>query len=388
MRVWVFLGVSLFLHGLAALAIVVLARPVEQWARVERPETVTLVVMEEVAPTPIVDDPREDPEPLASPLPEPEPPPEPPPTEPPPQVAAARLPDDPRTPSREPGSERGGTGGATESTASAGAGLIEPPTVQGERPARLVDPDEERRRMAALIDPTRVARGGFDFSGGAAPSQRGGPAGLGPPDRRPSEREIEQRLSAGLREQALTKTHTVREPFQLRRRPDGTQVWEGPRLTGIIRPDGSVDFNDRPNVQTNGFSGSGTFDATEAIMGASGQDPLRAEREYFMRQTEDLRARLEAEHRRRQMDSGLQSLRGRLARVWATTTRTPAQRRLRIFGIWDETDEDDGGGRRAREIILAFIRENLPPGSEDAYTEEEVRRLNGRRESREEFAPY
>jgi hypothetical protein len=30
----------------------------------------------------------------------------------------------------------------------------------------------------------------------------------------------------------------------------------------------------------------------------------------------------------------------------------------------------------------------LPAGSEDAYTEDEIRRFNARRESREEFRPY
>ncbi len=392
MRFWVGLGASLVLHALALVVLVLLARPVEEWAREQDPEPLTFVLVDPPpAPTPIVDDvaPPPDPEPVA----EREPPPvqeEPSPVEPPPQVAASRIPD-PRPPTQnEPTRDPGSTspGGASEPSMGApgvSTATLEPSTGGPDRP---VDPEEERRRMAALLDPTRVARGGFDFSAGAGPSQRGGPAGLGPPDRGPSEREIEQRLGADLRAHAMTKTHTAREPFRLRRRPDGSQVWEGPRLTGVIRTDGSVEFNDRPNVQTNGISTSGTFDATEAIMGAAGQDPLRAEREYFMRQTEDVRARLEAEHRRRQMDAGLQSLRGRLARVWATTERSTAARRRRIFGIWDETDEDDGGGRRARQIIIAFIRENLPAGSEDAYTDEEIRRLNAARESREEFRPY
>jgi hypothetical protein len=387
MRLWIGLGVSLVVHALAALLLLVLAGPVEQWAREQEPEPLAFVLIEPpTPPTPIVDD-------VAPPDPPPTPEPvreDPPPVEPPPEVAAARIPDERppvrnNDPSPQPGSATPGP--ASEAPASVGPSTLEPPSVRDDRP-RTLDPEEERRRMAALIDPTRVARSGFDFSGGAAPSQRGGPAGLGPPDRGPSEREIEQRLGTGLREHAMTKTHTARAPFVLRRRADGSQVWEGPRLTGIILPDGRVEFNDRPNVQTNGFSASGTFDATEAIMGASGQDPLRAEREYFMRQTEELRDRLEAEHRRREMERGLGTLRGSLARVWATTERTTSARRLRIFRMWDEADEDDGGGRRAREIILAFIRENLPAGSEDAYTEDEIRRFNARRESREEFRPY
>jgi hypothetical protein len=370
MRLGAWLGISSLAHGVFAVAMLALADPLERWARDEAPEPVTFTLIEPPAPPPsITDDAPAPPAPEA----------------PPPPAAAAREPDRARPANVEPQRSSAPTNAPPP---PASASLIEPPSVRDVRPPGPVDPDAERRRVQALIDPSRVARGGFDFSGGAAPSQRGAPAGLGAPDRGPSERDIEARLAGGLRAQAMTKTHLARAPFVLRRRSDGAQVWDGPRMTGVVRPDGTVEFNDRPNLQTNGFSASGTFDATEAIMGASGQDPLRAEREYFMRQTEELRERLEAEHRQRQTESGLQGLRGRLARVWATTERTTSARRRRIFGIWDEIDEDDEAGQRARRIILAFIRENLPAGSEDAYTSEEIQRFNAQRTSRQPFAPY
>jgi hypothetical protein len=277
-------------------------------------------------------------------------------------------------------------------SATEGPTSVSPPTpsvveVPQVTPTGPVD-ERERERLRALLDPSAVARGGFDF--GPGPSQRGAPAGLASlrDGTGPSEQEIERNLGSGLRAEAMTKTHTAREPFVLQRRADGTQVWNGPRLTGIINPDGTVRFEHRPNVQTNGFSTSGTFDLTEAVIGASGQNPLAAEEEYFMRQTEELRARLEAEHRRREMAEGLQRLRGRLERIWSTTSRSPSARRARIFSLWDEADESDENGREARAIIIRWIRERLPEGSEDAYTQEEIRRLNASRESHEEFAPY
>lgn len=268
--------------------------------------------------------------------------------------------------------------------------IVEPDVVAPGTAPDTVEPDTvepriDRGGLAALLDPAHVARSGVVFEG--APSQRGAPAGLGAPDRGVSERDLEQRLETGLHADAMTKTYTHRTRPELHRRPDGSQAYEGPRFTAIIRPDGSVHFDDRPNVATNGFSASGTFDLTEAVMGAAGQDPLVAEREWFMRNTEELRHRLEAEHRRREMDAALRRLPGRLTRVWGSTSHSPASRRRRIFDLWDEMDEDETG-QRARRIVIEFVREVLPAGGEDAYTDDELRRLNASRQSREPFAPY
>jgi hypothetical protein len=249
-------------------------------------------------------------------------------------------------------------------------------------PTRAVDPT----RLALLIDPSHVARGGFVVDG--APSQRGAPAGLELDSRpAPSARELGMRLGQELRAEAQTKAHTTRTRPVLRRQPDGSHRYDGARFAALVRPDGSVEFLDRPGVATNGFSASGTFDATEALMGAAGQDPLRVEREWFMEHTEPLRDRLEREYRARELENALRTLRGRLLRVWATESRSPAARRRRLFRIWDEASDDDAG-QTARRIVLDFIREVLPPGSEHAYTPQELQRLNATRETPEPFAPY
>ena len=50
--------------------------------------------------------------------------------------------------------------------------------------------------------------------------------------------------------------------------------------------------------------------------------------------------------------------------------------------MWREAagsdDEVGAAGRKARATIEAFIRERLPEGSDDAYTEDELRRFNAR----------
>ena len=251
-------------------------------------------------------------------------------------------------------------------------------------PARAAPAPIDRARLAALLDPGRVARRSEWIVG--APSERGAPAGL-ERDEGPNELDLERTLSGGLRAEAATKAHITRERPELRRRTDGSHVYSGPRFAAVVRPDGSVEFQDRAPVETNGFSASGTFDATDAIMGAAGQDPLRAEREWFLRHTEELRHRLEAEHRRNELAAALPRLRGRVVRVWATTRRSPAARRARIFAIWDDIAEDEAG-RDARRVVIEAVRELLPAGSEDAFSEEELRRLNESRQSRERFSPY
>lgn len=362
--------ISLGLH--VALAVAVLRAP-SAWLEGEpEPEPVEITILTP-EPEPRPDAPAEE---ETAPEPRPVPPePEEAPSQTAPAAAAIQLPGPAVEPDTQPG-----TGEPVPS-------VVELPSVEQEpRPAREETAEERRQRLAAMLDPSRVARGSY-VPTGPGPSQRSGPAGLQTGPRGPSEAEIERRLQDGLRAEAMTKNHTTRERVVPRRRSDGSYAWQGHRFTAIIQPDGSVDFEDQGNVQTDGFSTSGSFDAMDAIMGAAGQDPYGYERERFMRETEELRHRLEAEHRRQQMARGLRGLRGRLSRVWGTESRSHAQRRRRIFQIWDEIAED-GSSAGARELVITFIRETLPQGHEHAYTTAEISRFNGERESTERFEPY
>ncbi|MCB9597861.1 MAG: hypothetical protein H6719_34405, partial [Sandaracinaceae bacterium] len=116
-------------------------------------------------------------------------------------------------------------------------------------------------------------------------------------------------------------------------------------------------------------------------------DVYAYERQRFMDHTEALRERLEAEHRVQTDTQALRILPGRLAGIWRQTTRSAAARRRRIFELWDEI-ADDETGRRARAVVTRWVLENLPPGSEDAYSEAELARLNATRESPAPFSPY
>ena len=366
--------VSLGLHG--ALVIGVLRAPAS-WVEPEAeppPVEITIVTPEpELAPEPWPEEEEAPmPEALPEPLPEEAPPPEA------PAASAMQLPG----PSIEPSEERQEAGGDPLPS------VVELPSAAPERqtPESQESEEERQRRLAALIDPRNAARGGFTATG-PGPSQRSGPAGLGTGPRGPSEQEIERRLAQGLRAEAMTKSYTTRERVEPRRRSDGSYAWQGHRFTAIIQPDGDVQFQDRGAAEYDLGSGQGSFDLNDLMAGANGQDPYAYERERFMRETEELRHRLEAEYRRRQMAQGVRGLRGRLGRVWATTERSHAQRRRRLFQIWDEIAED-GSADGARSAVITFIRENLPAGSEHAYTDRELERFNARRESRERFDPY
>ena len=62
----------------------------------------------------------------------------------------------------------------------------------------------------------------------------------------------------------------------------------------------------------------------------------------------------------------------------AIPTRRRTSGAARSIAMWRETagsdDEVGAAGRKARATIEAFIRERLPAGSEDAYTDDELRR--------------
>jgi hypothetical protein len=265
----------------------------------------------------------------------------------------------------------------------------ERPQVPETAPDPRIDPRIEterarQERLRTLLNPESVARSSWSIEG--EPTARRGPQTGATIDRGETEAEIEARISGDLYATGRTKAHITRTRLVARARPDGTHVYAGHAFTATIQPDGSVDFDDRPGIQTDGVSTSGTFDLGDALMRAQGQDPYAAERERFMEDNAELIERLEDEHRARTRSRGMGALRGRLAQIWQNEERTPEQRKRAIFAMWDEIEESDDGS--ARDAIEEFIRRELPEGSEHGYTQGEMARLNATRESRERFDPY
>ncbi|GAB4113098.1 MAG: hypothetical protein OHK0013_48720 [Sandaracinaceae bacterium] len=266
---------------------------------------------------------------------------------------------------------------------------IQAPSVTQE-PGQLPSDPEERRRLAALLNPNAAAAS-WVVAGAAGPSQPSGPAGLTATGGRPtlaSEAEVEAALSGHLRGRAMARPWTSREPPRLVPRPDGSLEYRGHAFTARIAPDGAVSFSDRDAIQADEMlqGGPARFDLTDLAMRGAGQDPYAAEREWFMEQTEEVRARLETEARAREREAALRGVPGRLASIWNSDLPASVRRR-RIFRMWDECDEE-GDGLVVRRQVIEFVRAQVPANSPDAFTVEELRRWNNERESEMEFDPY
>jgi len=130
------------------------------------------------------------------------------------------------------------------------------------------------------------------------------------------------------------------------------------------------------------------FDVYVLFMKAVGDDPFTYQRIWIMDQTGPLRDRLADEARAEDLRRAMRDLRPRLSRIWNDRNRPPHARRRRIFETWDECEETTPEGRTARSEIESYVRDRLPCDGRDAYTDEELRALNARRESEEPFDPY
>jgi hypothetical protein len=95
--------------------------------------------------------------------------------------------------------------------------------------------------------------------------------------------------------------------------------------------------------------------------------------------------------RTQQLVRSAELMRRTLEQLWARVA-DPAARRTALFELWDDCDEGSGdrgaAGERARAMVLGWIGAHLPRGGAGAYTDEEIRRLDARRASKQPFAPY
>jgi hypothetical protein len=139
----------------------------------------------------------------------------------------------------------------------------------------------------------------------------------------------------------------------------------------------------------------GTFDVTDSIMRAHGQDPYRSQRMKMLDETREQRLTLAARDRTARRESELAALPTELRNIWKDEARSAKERRQIIFQLWDECQEPAEGeaegaaaGAHARREIVLFIRERLAEGSHQGYPKEELATLNLARQSRQRFDPY
>lgn len=147
---------------------------------------------------------------------------------------------------------------------------------------------------------------------------------------------------------------TKRDPPVLKRDRDGSYRYRGHAFRATIESDGSVAFDDRyqqglPVV----------FDLTDAVLRRRGEDPYRAEKEWFLEGTEDLRGELLEQWRRKNLERALRKLVGQLRRISEDDTISPRQKADRILALYRDTN-DGKAGVAARDAIAAFVAEEHP----------------------------
>ena len=122
---------------------------------------------------------------------------------------------------------------------------------------------------------------------------------------------------------------------------------------------------------TNAIEVRGSFDLTDEIMRAYGQDPYGREKARFLSATFEFRIKMAIAARKADMKSALRYLPERLDELWGDVRYTPRERRRILYELWYETDQTSEGERAARSIE-EFIRRRLPCGSPAGYTGEEL----------------
>ncbi len=130
-----------------------------------------------------------------------------------------------------------------------------------------------------------------------------------------------------------------------------------------------------------------------------GQRKQAQAKQDFLERTEALREALARTHVQAQQRAAQLRLGQELAASWNDRARSAADRKRELFERWDECEEAlaDGSetdlarasaGEAVRRRIEAFARQVAPPGSREAFTADELARLNAGRHSRQRFDPY
>jgi hypothetical protein len=133
------------------------------------------------------------------------------------------------------------------------------------------------------------------------------------------------------------------------------------------------------------IAAGGIADVTDMYMRWMHQDPYRRAKAKFLAATQDLRAKMATRRLAVVLRASLAELPARLAALWDDPARAPVEKRHLLWLLWSETS-DDGDGAAARARIERFIRERLPRGSPDAFTDDELARYGAATQGR--FAPY
>lgn len=166
-----------------------------------------------------------------------------------------------------------------------------------------------------------------------------------------------------------------------KRRKPAPEVEVGPPLPPgkIVRTEAcsrgtcdSADLSEKPNAVEVG----GSFDLTDEIMRAHGQDPYAYEKARFLSSTFEMRMKMAIEARKADLKASLDDLPQRLDELLGDERYSPRERRRILYELWYETDEAPEG-QRVAHLIEELIRQRLPCGSPQGYSPAELEALRG-----------
>ena len=178
-----------------------------------------------------------------------------------------------------------------------------------------------------------------------------------------------------------------RKQVELVAQKDGTYRTNKDTFTAHVGRDGKVRFDDKSNLRVEGLSGR--FDTTDWLMRRYGMDPYASAKLAFLDRTRDQRAEIAKVDRRERLGQSVGLMQRNLERVWATSAEVDARKRA-VFELWDECEEQGDedvkeATEQARGMLVRWVQTKLRGA--DAFTEEELARLNARRTSKAVFAP-
>lgn len=109
-------------------------------------------------------------------------------------------------------------------------------------------------------------------------------------------------------------------------------------------------------------------DVTDDYTRLMGGDPYGPQKAAFLSGTFDFRMKLAAKQHRAAVSTAIAQLSAELTAVWNDQRFSPAERVRIIYLLWQETSVNDPDGRRARQVIRDFARQNLPPAEAARFT--------------------
>jgi hypothetical protein len=131
---------------------------------------------------------------------------------------------------------------------------------------------------------------------------------------------------------------------------------------------------------------SGVFaDLENQLPGIPTKDANRVEKARFLAATLPVRTRMAEEAHNARLQSALTDLPSLLSAIWSDRAQPTHDRRKTLRELWKEVAEMPDNAS-ALATIIAFIRRQLPVGSPDAFTNEELEAF--RAEGGPVFDPY